>query len=94
MVRSVAAFHTKGLYHVLRIVFLTDDDGPFLTIAGDAHAVDLRKSLRDESTLIVAVHLNFPHPSGANNFVSLKDGRNQYQVKDAVLLQSLDLLVR
>ena len=73
MVRSVAAFHTKELYHVLRIVFLADGDDPFLTIAGDAHAVDLQKSLRDESTLIVTVRLNFPHPSSAKDFVSLKD---------------------
>ena len=73
VVRSVAAFHTKGLYHVLRIAFLADGDGPFLTIAGDAHAADPRKSLRDESTLIVTIRLNFPHPSSANNFVSRKD---------------------
>ena len=90
MVRSVAALHTKGLYHVLCIAFLSDVDGPFFTIAGDAHAADLRKSLHDKSTFIITVRLNVPHPSGANNFVSRN---NQYQVKDAVLLQTVDLLI-
>ena len=47
VVRGVAAFHTKGLYHVLRIAFLVDGDGLFLTTTGDAHAEDLRKFLHD-----------------------------------------------
>ena len=58
-VRGVAASHTVALYHVLRIVFLPDGDGPFLTIASDTHAGDLRKSLHGESTLIGNFRLNF-----------------------------------
>ena len=30
-VRGVAAFHTVVLYDVLRLVFLADGDGPFVT---------------------------------------------------------------
>ena len=41
-VRGVAVFHIVVLYHVLRVVFLAGDDGPFLTVAGDVHAEDSR----------------------------------------------------
>ena len=37
-VRWVAAIHTVALYHVLRVVFLAEGDGSFLTVAADAHA--------------------------------------------------------
>ena len=59
VVREVATFNTIGLYHVLRIAFLADVDGPFLTIAGDPYTEDLRKPLHDESTLIGTTRLNF-----------------------------------
>ena len=72
-VREVAAFHTVALYHVLRIVFLADGDGPFLTIAGDVHAEDLRKFLHDGSTIVNTVCINFEHPPGAKNLVSRRD---------------------
>ena len=41
-IHGVAAVNTVALYHVLRVVFLADGDGPFLTVAGDCHAEDSR----------------------------------------------------
>ena len=61
------------MYHFLRIVFLADGDGPFLMVAGDVHAEDLRKFLHDESTLVGTVRLNFEYSPGADNLVSRRD---------------------
>ena len=41
-VRGVAAFHTVALHHVLRVVFMVNGDGPFITVAGDVHTEDYR----------------------------------------------------
>ena len=73
VVRGVAVFDAVAPYRVVHVVFLADGDGPFLTIAGDADAEDLRKSLHDESTLIGTARLNFQHLPGANNLVSRRD---------------------
>ena len=39
-VGEVVTFHTVALYPILRVIFLTDGDGTFLTVAGDVHAND------------------------------------------------------
>ena len=57
----------------MRVAFLVDDDGPFLTTAGEADVEGLRKSLHDESILYGTVRLNFQHPPGANNLVFRSD---------------------
>ena len=93
-VRGVAAFYTVALYHVLRVVFLADGDGPFLMVAGDVHAKGLLKSLHDEPTLVGTARPNFQHSPSANNLVSHRDRGNRYQCEDAVLLQTRDLFVR
>ena len=59
VVHGVAVFCTVVLYHVPRVIFLSDGDGPFLTIADDAHAEDLRKTMLDESTFVGTFRLNF-----------------------------------
>ena len=41
-VRGVAACYTVALYHILRIVFPADGDGPVLAFKGDIHAEDSR----------------------------------------------------
>ena len=39
-VGEVVAFQTVALCHILPVIFLTDGDGTFLTVAGDVHAND------------------------------------------------------
>ena len=41
-IRGVADLRIIAMSHVLRVVFLADGDGSFLTVAGDVHAEDSR----------------------------------------------------
>ena len=67
-------------------------DGSEGATAVDAR--DLQKSLHDESIVVGTVCLDFEHPPAANNILSHRDCGNWSQVKDAVLLQTRNLLAR